>query len=321
MIALGGKDDYSWSLDSDLMLDLYATHNRFKMESPPLPSSPRISRSSSVSSFSSVESGIFFDAPEYLSRRSSSHFDIIRSTFTSSSPSVYNTPGTLTPISAYSNRQSQQQQQHQQQIAIRSPSEPRYFLNGFHMGDTFLTSFFRIGNSSNQQSGQPPNAAVDGNDLTNRLNQLLMDEGISQDDIIGDGIYLMKQPTVAAAAHFPHMLPDTHPQSVYVTSPLKHQLVRAEQRLMRYTRKLFHLSFAYNGAVYWVILYCLMRGPVEHNIKRAIAKLMAGTTQQHITYTTVGLTATVAAALSATFSNSLERNNNINNSNNKRLRR
>lgn len=184
------------------------------------------------------------------------------------------------------------------------------------MGDTFLTSFFRIG-GGNQQSGQLPNSAVDGNDLTNRLNQLLMDEGISQDDIIGDGIYLMKQPAVA---HFPHMLPDSHPQSVYVTSPLKHQLVRAEQRLMRYTRKLFHLSFAYNGAVYWVILYCLMRGPVEHNIKKAIAKLMAGTTQQQITYTTVGLTATVAAALSATFSNSLEKNN-INNSSNKRLRR
>lgn len=312
MIALGGNDEYSWSLDSDLMLDLYATHNRFKInDSSPL-LSPRISRSSSISSLSSIESGLFFDAPEYLSRRSSSHFDIIRSTFTSTSPSVYNTPGTLTPISAYSNRQPPQQQ-----IAIRSPSKPRYFLNGFHMGDTFLTAFFRIGNNTTGQQLQP-SSSIDGNDLTNRLNQLLMDEGISQDDFIGDGVYLMKQPAVA---HFPHMLPDSHPQSVYVTSPLKHQLVRAEQRLMRYTRKLFHLSFAYNGALYWVLLYCFLRGPVEHSMKKTIAKLMAGTTQQQITYTTVGLTATVAAALSAAFSKSLEKNNINNTSTNKRIRR
>ncbi len=246
---------------------------------------------------------MFFDAPEYISRRPSSHFEIIRSTYTSAAPSIYGTPGTLTPINSYN----------RQQVAIRPPSEPRYFLNGFHMGETFLTSFFRIGSN-----GQQTTTSIDGNDLTNRLNQLLTDEGISQDDFIGDSVYLMKQPS--SVAHFPHMLPDSHPQSIYITSPLKHQLVRAEQRMMRYTRKLFHLSFAYNGAVYWVLLYCFLRGPVENSLKKTLSKLMAGTTQQQISYTTIGVTATVAAALSAAFSSSMEKNIHTNN-NNKRNRR
>lgn len=174
------------------------------------------------------------------------------------------------------------------------------------MGDTFLTSFFRI---SRQQSSN----TLDGTDLTNRLNQLISKE----DDFMDETLLLIKQSS--SMAHFPHMLPDNHPQSLHVTSPLKLQLIRAEQRIMRLTRKLFHLSFAYKGAVYWVLLYCFLRGPVEHNLKKTLTKLMAGTTQQQIAYTTVGITATVAAALSASFSSSLQ-NNNYNN-NNKRIRR
>lgn len=293
---MGGKADYNWTLDSDEILNLYATENRYLTPS-------RTSRSSSISS---IESDIYFDAPTIQSNP----FEMIKSNYSSACPSVYGTPGSLTPINSYYNRQHQPKQQQQQQLTIRSPSEPRYFLNGFHLGDTFLTSFFRA--SPSQQSSH----TLDGNDLTNRLNQLILEEGITQDHFIDESLLLMKQSS--SMPHFPHMLPDNHPQSLHVTSPLKLQFIRTEQRLMRLTRKLFHLSFAYKGAVYWVLLYCFLRGPVEHNLKKALTKLMTGTTQQHIAYTTIGITATVAAALSASFSTSLQSNNY---NNNKRIRR
>ncbi|GAA5799638.1 hypothetical protein HPULCUR_005054 [Helicostylum pulchrum] len=249
--ALGGKDTYEWSLDSDLMLDLYATENRFISTESLVPSC-RTSRSSSLSS-------IFFDAQ--------SHFDPTSSYNTpgSSTPMhLYQTPGSLTPIHSYTQRQ----------VVVRS--EPRYFLNGFHMGDTFLTSFFR-------QTINTTNSAIDSNDLTSRLNQLITPED--------------------TMLHFPHMLPDDHPQSMYLASPLKMQLVRVEQRLTRYTRKLFHLSFACKGAVYWLLLYCLLRGPVEHTFKKTLAKLF--TSQQQIAYSTIGATATIAAVVSASIQNNI----------------
>lgn len=300
------------------MLDLYATENRFKNEASA--TETRLSRSSSVSSISSISStgsSIFFDAPAYLSRQNSRHSEIIRSTYTSACPSIYGTPGTLTPINSYlTNRQ--------QQLVSRSPSEPRYFLNGFHMGDTFLTSFFRFGaaNASNSH-----NNALDGQDLTNRLSQLLSSEEIQQlndEDLFDDDDYIDNDTAALllnrqqSLVHFPHMLPDDHPQSVYLNSPMKHQLIRAEQKMLRLTRKLFHLSFAYKGAIYWVVLYLFLRGPVEDTFKKTLAKLLAGTSQEQIAYTTVGVTATVAAALSASLSNSIH-NNEYNN--NKRIHR
>ncbi|KAG1106262.1 hypothetical protein G6F42_016821 [Rhizopus arrhizus] len=314
--VLGGKDNYVWSLDSDLILDLYATENRFKIEEP---SFTRLSRSSSVSSLSSTGSSIFFDAPAYLSRQPSIHSEIIRSTYTSACPSIYGTPGTLTPINSYlTNRQ--------QQLVSRSPSEPRYFLNGFHMGDTFLTSFFRF----NANTSSNNNTTLDSQELTNRLSQLLSSDELQQlrdeqnayndegDFIDSDtaAFFLNRQQSLV---HFPHMLPDNHPQSVYLNSPMKHQLIRAEQKMLRLTRRLFHLSFAYKGAVYWVILYLFLRGPVEDTFKKTLAKLLAGTSQQQIAYTTVGVTATVAAALSASLSNSIHSSHDY--SNNKRIDR
>lgn len=303
-IVLGGKDDYQWSLDSDLILNIYATKTRFEsIQSPAL--SARISRSSSVSSFTSTGSSVFYDAPEFISRQNSAQYEIIRSTYTSACPSIYGTPGTLTPINSHlTNRQ-------QQQVVV-APSEPRYFLNGFHMGDSFLTSFFRLG--SNPQTNQ---GTLDGHDLTKRLNELISAEEIEQlsEKDTQDVLYVINN----RQAHFPHMLPDNHPQSIYANAPLKHHLVRAEQKMMRLTRKLFHLSFAHKGALYWLLIYLLVRGPVEHSIKKALQKVLAGTTQQQIAYTTIGVTATIAAALSASLSNSLQTNNH-HNSNNKRNR-
>lgn len=255
---------------------------------------------------SSSSSSIFFDAPAYLSRQPSRHSDIIRSTYTSACPSIYGTPGTLTPINAHlTNRQ-------QQQLVSRSPSEPRYFLNGFHMGDTFLTSFFRFNTSVS-------NTSLDGQELSNRLSQLLSSDQLQQlrdeehvyddqDDFIDSDTAALFLNGQQSLVHFPHMLPDNHPQSVYLNSPMKHQLLRAEQKMLRLTRKLFHLSFAYKGALYWVILYLFLRGPVEDTFKKTLAKLLAGTSQQQIAYTTVGVTATVAAALSASLSNSIHSN-------------
>jgi hypothetical protein len=171
------------------------------------------------------------------------------------------------------------------------------------MGDSFLTSFFRLGSNHNQQN----QGILDGQDLTKRLNELISEKELQQlsEEDARDVLYLMNN----RQAHFPHMLPDNHPQSIYANSPVKHHLVRAEQKMMRLTRKLFHLSFAYKGALYWLLIYLIVRGPVEHSLKKTLQKLMAGTTQQQIAYTTIGVTATIAAALSASLSNSLQTNN------------
>lgn len=286
-VALGGKDDYEWSLGSDSILDLYATESRFIIPDPLLTTvSTRTSRSSSLSS-------IFFDAQPHFDDyhiptsvyNSPSEYGTPTSGYTTpynngynsnsgfNTPSVYGTPGSLTPIHSHQRRQV---------VSLRS--EPRYFLSGFHMGDTFLTSFFRQTSSSTSSTNNPSMITIDSDDLTKRLNQLIMMED-------------------AMLPHFPHMLPDTHPQSMYVTSPVKMKLVRAEQKMTRYTRKLFHLSFAYKGAIYWLLLYCVLRGPVEHTLKKTLAKIF--TSQQQITYSTMGATATIVAALSASIQNNI----------------
>ncbi|KAI8389460.1 CRAL-TRIO domain-containing protein [Blakeslea trispora] len=266
--VLGGLDEYEWSFESDTILNQYATDKRFEVIQT------RPSRSSSVSSFSSV----FYDAPDFISSPSTP-YPILQSTLTSTSPSLYGTPGTLTPINA-----------HRHQVALRSPSpEPRYFLNGFHLGDSFLTSVFRTSRPSVAMH------SLDSQELTHRLNELVLSE----------------EEQVSSTIHFPHMLPTDHPQSIYLASPVKHQLVRMEQKLIRLTRRLFHLSFAYKGAVYWILMYILLRGPVEHSLKKTITRLLsmlhpsAGFTQEQITYTTIGATATIAAAFSTSFSHSL----------------
>lgn len=185
------------------------------------------------------------------------------------------------------------------------------------MGDSFLTSFFRF-SSGVSNNNNNTNTTLDGQELSNRLSQLLSSDELQQlrdedlydeeDDFIDSDTAALFLNGQQSLVHFPHMLPDDHPQSVYLNSPMKHQLLRAEQKMVRLTRKLFHLSFAYKGALYWVILYLFLRGPVEDTFKKTLAKLLAGTSQQQIAYTTVGVTATVAAALSASLSNSIHSN-------------
>ncbi|KAG1141285.1 hypothetical protein G6F37_008438 [Rhizopus arrhizus] len=274
--VLGGKDDYIWNLASDTILESYATESRFK-PSPPIKN--RLSRSTSLSS---TDSSLFFDAPEYLLTHQPSPF--LNSTIASVPSSIYATPGSLTPIDS-----------HSRQLQTVRTSEPRYFLTGFHMGNnTFLSSF--IGGS------RSPPANTFGDELTDRLNQLLLD----QDGLLDEAeVYVMND---NRTIHFPHMLPNDHPQSIYVVSPLKHHLMRTEQRVLRITRKMFRMSFAYKGAIYWLLLYIFLRGPVEHTLKKSLAKLLTGS-QQQLTYATIGMTATVAAALSSTFSNSLDDRN------------
>ncbi|RCH99823.1 hypothetical protein CU098_009057 [Rhizopus stolonifer] len=187
--ALGGNNDFEWTLETDLILDMYATDKRFEDILPPT----RPSRSSSVSS---TTSSIFYDAPDFLLSPSpftpphASQYEIIQSTYTSTHPSLYGTPGTMTPINAYwTNRQ----------VALRSPSpEPRYFLNGLHLGESFLTSFFRLGRTS---------PSVDSQALTSRLNELV----VLEQDLLKDQHAQLHQ------IHFPHMLPDNHPQSIYLS--------------------------------------------------------------------------------------------------------
>jgi hypothetical protein len=168
------------------------------------------------------------------------------------------------------------------------------------MGDSFLTSFFTTQPSNNDHT------VLNSIELVNRLAELVDVDDIEKDDVdmISDDLLAFNQRR--GSAHFPHMLPLDHPHSIYISSPRKHQLARIEQRILRITRRLFHLSFAYKGAIYWLMLYIFLRGPVETTLKRQLQKIMVS--PQQIAYTTIGVTATVAAAMSASFTNSLEAN-------------
>ncbi|KAI9033759.1 CRAL-TRIO domain-containing protein [Phycomyces nitens] len=287
---LGGEDDFEWSLETDVALQSHGCGQPLiTPPSPPLPPQQDRSRSSSVSSTMSDET--FFDAKDYTSG-TSSNYQTPYSDMRSVSSSVYGTPGTLTPLpmptlcdmpwSVSSN-------------VVPQHVQPTYHWNGLHMGEAFLTSFLN--------KGRIKSNGISALALANRLAMVEQEQmrQLGDDDFINDQDILIDFQVVP---HFPHLLPPNNPQSSYASSPVRMHLLRSEQRALRMARQLFRLTFRYNGALYWVLLYIFLRGPVEQSVRKALARILAQSPQK-IAYTTIGITATMAAAMGASLSATL----------------
>ncbi|CAO3592239.1 unnamed protein product [Absidia cylindrospora] len=316
---LGGKDEYEWTLDCDTILREYGSG--WKMETQLAPSHAddlpvtRPGRSLSTSSFSSDD---FYDALEsplkeqQQKQRSQSIWRMPPSGYSS----VYGTPGTLTPIGIRS-PSKQPSSTNRSLFPAPQPSTNRYFhLTGIHI-PSFLATIFGSGptftassSSSSEKLNGIDSDGVCGVDLSYRLTNLALERQQDEDlDNVEALVVVEKQQQMGGLQqqrrepHFPHLLPADDPHSTYAGAPLKLQIRRSEQLLIRTTRRLFRLSFAYNGTLYWVLLYIFLRGPAENSMKRLLAKMI--TDPRTMTYTTVGLTASLAGVLGASLSSSL----------------
>ncbi|KAI8337993.1 hypothetical protein BC941DRAFT_469991 [Chlamydoabsidia padenii] len=285
---LGGMDDYEWTLENDTILQQYGTG--WVMPQPVVPTPPlspkvpppldTIITPLSTSPYSSDD---FYDALESPLERVD-HLELPTQTTWDVTQSIYGTPGSLTPI------------------GIRSSS--RWSTTNQQLTDipSFLTSLFRPVAVTTHDGNNSMQGSVCGVDLTYRLTALGIEQQTSND--IKSTKKREQQSITTRRAHFPHLLPPDDPQSAYNTSsPWKIKLRRSEQRLLRFSRHLFRLSFAYHGTLYWVLLYLFIRGPVEHSMKRLLVKMMVN--PRHITLTSVGVAASLAGGLGASLSFSL----------------
>ncbi|KAF7728902.1 hypothetical protein EC973_005297 [Apophysomyces ossiformis] len=279
---LGGADQFEWNIESDNVLQLYGCGRRVisPLPSPPIVPLTRPSRSGSMLSIVSSDD-IFYDAADSLT------FATPSTNFRSRSSSIYGTPGTLTPLPLPSCGSPCWPVSTQ---VVRTMQSPCHWT-GLHLGAAFLTSF--VNTRENNSKGVCAFA------LANRLAAIERDQITKFDD---SDFYLEPSDAlyeIRSEPHFPHLMPPA-----YANSPVKVHLIRSEQRLIRLTRHLFRLSFRYKGALYWVLLYIFLRGPVERSLHRALTRILA-TAPQAIEYTTIGITAAFAAAMSATMSSSL----------------
>ncbi|KAI8143682.1 CRAL-TRIO domain-containing protein [Fennellomyces sp. T-0311] len=312
---LGGADPYVWTLESDVALHKYGAgvykeedqivsvvdENDVEERVPstiqePQPVFTRLSRSTSVSS------DIFFDANDT--------FD------TASTRSAYVTPGSMTPLTVAAPPELPRS------LWLPLPTNQQfynsnsvYYWTGLHMGAAFLTSF--VGGRSNQRqpSFLQTNATTNDDSLSFGINGFaLMDRLmlLQREQEQDEKTYMLLEEDEEIieferkhTPHFPHLLPPDVPQSAYALAPVRMQIQRIEHRIIRLTRRIFHLSFAYKGAIYWVILYVFLRGPVEHVLRRSLASLF--TAPQKLSYTTVGITAAVAAAIGSSVTASVSR--------------
>lgn len=286
-IELGGKDDYIWGFENDAILDKYGHGPSHIIEQPALASpalTPTVVRSSRSASLSSDE---FFDAPSYLSE-------------IEGSASAYATPGTVTPTLNAVTESSTVLYLPVLSTRRIPPSGYSNIYNwtGLHMGAAFLTSFM-----TGRTQRYPVDQGIDSLALANRL-AAVQQERLSE---LREDKETFENHELAEfrphTPHFPHLLPPDDPQSAYALAPVRVQVVRIEQKLLRLTRRFFRLSFAYKGAVYWVLLYIFLRGPVEHVVRRSVAAIIS--TPQKITYTTIGVTAAMAAAIGSSITASL----------------
>ena len=340
---MGGCDDYQWSFETDPALKKYGMGIPMeeeeelqreeivedqKYKAKETQSFTRISRSTSISSDE------FFDANETLPfSDNSSYYDV---------QSAYATPGYLTPLGVTSPPPPTIPSELSQSLWLsissssNNHSNPFYSWTGLHMGATFLTSFmggrYPFRQQEQQQERQRQRSmftinndeGVNGFALMDRLN-LLQEQQRNQSEQEDEKVYMLledegediiqidqqeQQQYQQHTPHFPHLLPPDVPQSAYALAPIRMQLQRMEHRFIRLTRRIFRLSFAYKGAIYWVIFYIFLRGPVEHALRRSLASVL--TAPQRLSYTTIGITAAVAAAIGSSVTASVSNDDHTN---------
>lgn len=321
-LELGGLDDYEWSLENDSILQRYGIGWEMSPLSPVVltpPMSPKvpptfsppdfdpmIRPSRALSTASSYSSDDFYDALGSLSPfEEDNELEIVTQTHRNhatwatpqkeySGTTAFGSPGPLTPIGIRS--------------LPRRPPSPVTTAQSFQ----FLASLFGSA-AKEDDSDNSTSKSKDGIcevDLTYRLTNLGLEQYTGDMEttmVVGKSI-IQQYPaaggiqTRRGLPHFPHLLPHNDPQSTYATTPLWIQLRRAGRRVKRFTRHLFRLSFTYHGALYWVLLYVFLRGPVEHSMKRLLAERMGN--PRTVTFTTVGVAASLAGGLGASLSSS-----------------
>ncbi|KAG2177751.1 hypothetical protein INT43_002998, partial [Umbelopsis isabellina] len=276
LIDLGGLDDYEWSRESDLALQKYGTKSTLeelssKHISPteqlpsPIPSPPMISRSNSNASM--LSSDIWFDATSEQRPRSSSLISTNSVYMSPRSMSIassgYGTPTIGSPYLLPIARRA-----YDSIPPAITPSAVSRPYTGLHTGLAFLTSLFTRANSNTQNQNQitPISAHI----LSDRLHTL-QDDQLLQFEMLPEAHHASQnQPPshiIIRTARFPNLLSPSHPQSPYVTHPITSQLIRAERRITRTARRMFRMTFKFNGAFYWMVLYLLLRGGLEDVVK------------------------------------------------------
>lgn len=119
------------------------------------------------------------------------------------------------------------------------------------------------------------------------------------------------QPTVVSLPKEP-VVPKTFkfstPQTTVTVSYHKSSSLATIQTVFRKVfYNLFQLTFGpKKGLVYWILLYIILRGPVEKFIKRILIQ-SALVKSKRLNSTTVGVTAAVAAIVSTGISGTLEK--------------
>jgi hypothetical protein len=124
---------------------------------------------------------------------------------------------------------------------------------------------------------------------------------------------LSHQDTSASSSSSSNIIVEAHLPAAVITTPTQSNNVmqrvlatgqQLEFLFKRLTRHLVRISFGPNrGVFYWILLYVFLRGPVEMLVKRSLRRV--GTNR--LTTTTIGITAAIAAAMSAGLSSALER--------------
>lgn len=307
-LELGGTDPYEWTLENDEILQEYGSGWKMKAQPPPpifLETTTRPSRSPSIAS--TYSSDDFYDALESPSladyqyqEHHQQHIQPLMAMTPGGYSSVYGTPGSLTPIgirspSHWPPSSSLTTSTNRSLFPAPPPSTKQYFhITGIHI-PSFLASIFGSGPSYTVTEDTHPHEGVSGVDLSYRLTNIALEQRQYEDNTME--VMVEQQTLQRREPHFPHLLPADS------TAPLKMKLRRSEQRLMRITRRLFRLSFAYNGTLYWVLLYIFLRGPVEQSVHQILTKMIRN--PRTTTFTTIGVAASLAGGLGASLASSL----------------
>jgi hypothetical protein len=255
--------------------DLSSKHISIEEPLPsPISLTPRLSRTNSIESI--ISSDYFFDAASEPRPRSSSLMSngsvYLSPRSMSVASSAYGTPTIgspyLLPIAARA---------YDSIPPAITPSAVSRPYTGLHMGLAFLTSLFtRVDHTHSHDSAVPPII------LEERLH-VLQDQQLPQFELLPkahdftqfeEDQHKIQSAIINRTARFPNLLSPSHPQSPYVTHPISSQLIRAERRITRTVRRAFRLTFKFNGAFYWVVLYLLLRGGLEDVVKATTETLV-----------------------------------------------
>jgi hypothetical protein len=310
---MGGTNDYAWTMESDEVLQKYGCgYVKRRQEAELLPNTPPLSlgeteeertrsRSNSVVS-SSDEDEEFFDANDVLLQSPQS-----LPSPSPPPPTLHELPPLIAPICSDIIPPTLP--------LLKSPipttsltssatlpgtslhNSNSYYGNlsswaGLRMGVNFLTSFI----DTKQQT--PSNKCKNGIHA--------LEETYSSSIIVVEPASKVPPPIASGASTNTRAISRSNGLSFALTSNTQ-RLQRIQSFLKRLTHQLLQLTFGPNkGLIYWVVLYVFLRGPVESLVKKSLLRsTLVG--PKRLSTTTIGITAAIAAVVSTSVSDTLER--------------